>query len=285
MQQTLRRPVELQGVGLHSGKHVHLRLLPSPPHQGIEFVRTDLKGCPRVPANIQYIREIQRRTALVRDSAEVHTVEHLLAACYALSLTNLEIELDGEEIPGFDGSALEIYRAIEKAGIETQGFSQTPLVLKERIEIGDSQSPIQLTASPFPGGLHLTYILKYPHPLLSYQEQSILLTPENFAREIAPARTFVLAQEVEALRRAGLGKGATPSNTLVYSDQGVLENTLRFENEGARHKLLDLIGDLALLGHPLCAQITAIRSGHATNQQLVQKLQALLEAQLSLPSS
>lgn len=276
-QKTIQNVIEFRGKGLHSGKETILRLFPSAPNTGISFVRTDVEGSPIVFADVGAVREIQRRTALVNGRAEIHTVEHLMAPLYACSITNLRIEVEGEEIPGLDGSALVFYQEIQKVGICEQFVPVSSFELKESVSVVEQNSQVSLEAHPFREGLKLTYFLSYEHPSIGEQEFTVLLTEETFAQEIAPARTFVLEREVELLKKAGLGQGATYENTLVFGDQGVIQNSLRFPNECVRHKILDLLGDISLLNVRLKAHLVAKRSGHQTNLKLGLKLKELIQ--------
>lgn len=275
-QNTLQNSIDFRGIGLHSGTEALLRLIPSEVDTGIYFVRTDREGSPKVQADVTSVQEIQRRTAIVSGLAEVHTVEHLMSALYASAVTNLRIEIEGDEVPGLDGSALEFYRGIQKAGIQKQSKKATEFSIKEPITITDRNASVE--AYPCDEGLKLTYQLQYPQPWFPPQEYTLLLTKESFFREIAPARTFVLEPEVELLKKAGLGKGATVENTLVFNEKGVIQNTLRFPDECVRHKILDLIGDLSLLNIRLKAHVIAKRSGHHTNFKLALKIRELMKS-------
>ena len=273
MQRTLKAPVEYRGVGLHSGKEIKVVVRPAEAGTGVSFVRTDIVEQPVVRATGANMKARQRRTCIPDGRAEVYTCEHLLAALYALGVDNALVEIDGEEVPGLDGCALEFARALRDAGtVETR--SPRPLYsVKQPIYVREGQASI--VALPGSGKLTVEYHLDYATKNGAGAKQIVAfeLTPENFEREIAPARTFVFAHEVEALRAAGLGKGATPQNTLVMGPDGPAENTLRWDDELARHKILDLIGDLANAGLDLDAHIIATRSGHGLNMALVQRIQ------------
>jgi UDP-3-O-[3-hydroxymyristoyl] N-acetylglucosamine deacetylase/3-hydroxyacyl-[acyl-carrier-protein] dehydratase len=271
-QKTLSAPVTLDGVGLHTGAEVRVELRPAPEDHGVEFVRSDLPGAPRVRACIENLASEPRRTALVYGSARVHTVEHLMAVLHATGVTNLEVRLDGPELPGLDGSALPFYEAVKTAGIEAQAAPAQEIQLRGPIAV--RQHDASAVALSRPDGLRVSYTLEYPSPWIGTQFFAIDLDEDTFAREVAPARTFVLEEEVPKLRAAGLGKGASTQNTLVLSAQGPIENTLRFENECVRHKVLDLVGDLYLLGRRLCADVLATRSGHALNLELAKRISA-----------
>jgi UDP-3-O-[3-hydroxymyristoyl] N-acetylglucosamine deacetylase/3-hydroxyacyl-[acyl-carrier-protein] dehydratase len=273
-QRTLRTVVEFSGVGLHSGETIRTRILPAPQDHGVEFVRTDLPDASPIPANIAYHSAKERRTRLQRGNAEVDTVEHLLAVCRGLSIDNLTVELSGSEMPGLDGSALELMKLVQQAGIVEQAAEARIFRLDQPVYVREGNAT--LVALPTDkDALTLQYVASFDEPGVDGGSFQLELSPETFGREIAPARTFCLASEVEALRKAGFGKGATRENTVVLGDPSV---TLRLPGEPVRHKLLDLLGDLYLLGADLYAHIIATRSGHATNAELVRRLHDLMQA-------
>ncbi len=273
-QRTLRTPVEFSGVGLHSGQQVKGRMLPAPPDRGVEFVRTDLPGTDPIPARIAYHASKERRTRLVRGKAEVETVEHLLAACSGLGVDNVTVELSGAELPGLDGSARGFVELVQTAGIVDQAAEARVFKLDQPVYV--RQGGATLVALPSDrAALTLQYVASFEEPGVESGSLQIDVTPEAFVREIAPARTFCLASEVAALQAAGLGKGATRENTLVLGDP---QTKMRLASEPVRHKMLDLVGDLALLGADLHAHLIATRSGHATNAELVRRLFDLMQA-------
>jgi UDP-3-O-acyl N-acetylglucosamine deacetylase len=276
-QRTLRAPVELSGAGLHEGRPARARLLPAAPGAGVVFRRVDLAGRPEVKVGPAGISQGERRTRLVHDSAEVHTVEHLLAALLAAGLDNVLVELDGPELPGLDGSALPWAQALGRAGaVEQPGSRRT---LRRRRAAAVALDGASLAAIPIGrAALELSYTLDYTRQGLPVQHVEASLPGTDFLAEIAPARTFVLASEAEALRAAGLGRGSTPENTLVLDTGGrPVAGSLRFPDEPARHKMLDLLGDLALLGADLQARVVAVKSGHRSHHELVRRLAAELE--------
>ena len=272
-QRTLRTVAEFSGVGLHSGETVRARILPASVDHGIEFVRTDLPDAPPIPAKIAYHSAKERRTRLQRGGAEVDTVEHLLAVCRGLSIDNLTVELSGSEMPGLDGSALELMKLVQQAGIVEQPADALAFRLDQPVYVREGNAT--LVALPTDReGLTLQYVASFDEPGVDGGSFQLELSPETFGREIAPARTFCLASEVEVLQKAGLGKGATRENTVVLGDPSV---ALRLPGEPIRHKLLDLLGDLQLLGADLHAHLIATRSGHSTNAQLVRRLYDLMQ--------
>ncbi|MBK8976417.1 MAG: UDP-3-O-[3-hydroxymyristoyl] N-acetylglucosamine deacetylase [Planctomycetes bacterium] len=268
-----------RGVGLHTGRETTMELRPAEAGTGIVFVRTDVEGEPTVRAATAYLKTRERRTCLHHGQAEVFTVEHLLATLWALRVDNCEVMIDGEEAPGMDGSAREFVDAIRAAGIVEQRATRSTFRVSEPIYVRDGDA--SLVALPGDGGLQIDYNLDYPNGVgtLSSRRQTVSfrLSPETFAEQIAPARTFVFEHEVEPLVAAGLGKGANYQNTLVLGPGGVKENTLRTEDEPSRHKVLDLIGDLSIVSVDLDAHVIATRSGHGLNMQLVQALQEEIE--------
>jgi len=274
-QRTLRTAVEFSGVGLHSGDRIQARLLPAAQGTGIEFVRTDLPDAPSVPAHIAYHSPKDRRTRLLRSGAEIETVEHFLAACTGLCIDNLRVELSGSEFPGLDGSALPYLDLFKQAGAVEQREEAKIFKLDQPVYVRDGDAT--LVALPCEReGLTLQYVASFEEPGVEGGSFQMDLTPETFEAEIAPARTFCLASEVEALQAAGLGKGATKENTVVLGDP---ETEFRMPGEPVRHKMLDLLGDLHLLGAELSAHVIATRSGHKTNAELVRRLLDLMQAQ------
>ncbi|MBI5850421.1 MAG: UDP-3-O-[3-hydroxymyristoyl] N-acetylglucosamine deacetylase [Planctomycetes bacterium] len=280
-QRTLQREVEFRGIGLHTGREVRAILKPAEAGTGIEFVRNDLAGEPTVRASGAYLKTRERRTCLHHGQAEVFTVEHLLASLWAMRIDNVEVHVDAEEIPGMDGSAREFVEAIRAAGVSEQKATRHRFAVSAPIHVREGGASV--TVLPGEGGLSVDYNLDYPTGVgeLSGRRQSVSyrITPEVFEREVAPARTWVFEHEVEALRAAGLGKGANTANTLVVGPAGVKDNSMRWPDELARHKLLDLIGDLSLCGVDLDAHVVATRSGHGLNMQVVQRLLQEIEAQ------
>jgi UDP-3-O-[3-hydroxymyristoyl] N-acetylglucosamine deacetylase/3-hydroxyacyl-[acyl-carrier-protein] dehydratase len=273
-QHTLRTPVEVTGVGLHTGEETRVRVAPAPPDHGIEFVRTDIEDAPSVPALIGNQSPKDRRTRLVRDRVEVETVEHFLAACKGLGVDNLRVEMSGSEFPGVDGSAMPFVELLESGGLVEQKPEAKVFRLEEPVFVRDGNAT--LVALPTEKDvLTLQYVASFEEPGVESGSYQFDIDPETFKSEIASARTFCLASEVEALQAAGLGKGATRDNTVVLGDP---DTKLRMDGEPVRHKMLDLVGDLSLLGSDLIAHVIATRSGHATNAELVRRLLAIIEA-------
>jgi UDP-3-O-[3-hydroxymyristoyl] N-acetylglucosamine deacetylase len=268
---TIGRPVGIDGSGVHSGKPVHLDLLPSGSGQ-VVFRRTDLGGAEMGldPANV----ESRNSTTLVGERFRVRTVEHFLAALSGLGLGSLTVALDAEEMPILDGSALPFVRAIEQAGIVDAGKSAPALRIVRTLTLIDGDAWVRLEPDPSAQGLTLEYTIVYDHPLIGSQTLALPLTPEVFSAEIAPARTFGFLQDVEGLHRRGLALGASTANTVVLDERGLVNPPLRFPDEFVRHKLLDLAGDLALLGRPLAGRAAAFKAGHRLHLETVRRLLA-----------
>lgn len=276
-QRTIGRAGSISGVGLHTGVATTLTFRPAPPDWGVRFFRVDLPDSPQIPVTVACTASAQRRTTLERGGVELHTVEHVLAAVAGLGIDNLAIEVDANEVPEVDGSALPFVRLLKECGIVEQERPRSVYRLRQPTCVGDASAGIMA----FPcDGLELSYTLDYGHPILRRSTVSVRLDPETFEREVAGARTFCLKEEADALRAQGLGKGATLENTIVVTRDGVLnEGPLRFPDEFARHKLLDLVADLSLLGMALEARIVANRSGHALNRELVGRIADMRETE------
>jgi UDP-3-O-[3-hydroxymyristoyl] N-acetylglucosamine deacetylase / 3-hydroxyacyl-[acyl-carrier-protein] dehydratase len=276
-QRSIQREGEVVGVGLHSGAQTRVRLKPAPAGAGVAFVRVDLPGKPRIPADHRHLGRRPRCTALAGEGgAEVHTVEHLLACCTGLGVDNLVVEIDGPECPGLDGSAREFLALIDACRPVEQDAPREELVVDRPVAVS-SGDDVALTALPAREGLTVGYTLDYGVAEPGRQHVSFRMTPQVFREQVAGARTFCLASEADALRKANLGKGATTKNTLVFGEDGVVENELRWPDEPARHKLLDLLGDLFLVGADVRATLLAHRTGHEANQDLVRALRSQAE--------
>ncbi|MFH1857454.1 MAG: UDP-3-O-acyl-N-acetylglucosamine deacetylase [Candidatus Omnitrophota bacterium] len=272
LQKTIQQEVALEGIGLHSGQRVRIVFKAAPVGHGIQFVRVDLPGHPRINVTIANVVDAEthlRRSSVGEGGVEVQTVEHLMAALFALEIDNLLIETDGIELPGLDGSALGFLETLRQGGVEIQEKSRHSFRVREPIWVKQNGASIAVFPSE---GFRISYALSYHHPRLKSQFYEFVLNGSNFAAEVIPSRTFVLEQEIEYLKKHGLGRGATFENTLVLGEKGILHNTLRFEDEFVRHKILDLVGDLYLLGYPIEGHIIAYRSGHSLNLQLLRKL-------------
>ena len=258
-QRTLRRSISCTGIGLHSGHKVTLSLRPAPADFGIRFRRTDLDGA-EIPATVQHLAGIQYATGLARDTGSVETVEHLLAALVSLGIDNVIIELNTPEVPIMDGSAAPFVYLIHEAGVKRLAAPRKYLKVRKAMVLSDGDKRIALYPSDH---FKVTYSIAFDHPLLRHQSRTIRISEESFIDEIAPARTFGFLKEVEMLRQQGLTLGGSLENAIVIGDTGVLNSALRFEDEFVRHKILDVIGDLALVGHRIIGHVVAHRGGHA----------------------
>jgi UDP-3-O-acyl N-acetylglucosamine deacetylase len=276
-QVTICAPAEISGIGLHSGQVARLVLRPAPADTGIVFRRVDLAGRPELPARTALIDIQPRRTALRHGDAEVNTCEHLLAAAWALGVDNLVAEIDGAELPGCDGSAKAFADALIQSGLTRQPSPRRTFALSEPCaHIAGGRS---IVALPHGQGLRVTYV--YAPEDGAFGGPNVFdcqVTPQGFLEQIAPARTFVTLAEAERARAAGLGLGATYDNTLVWNAGEVLHNTLRYPDEPARHKALDVIGDLALCSRRLQAHVIAQRTGHWENLALARRIEELIAA-------
>ncbi len=267
-QRTLRRSVSCCGIGLHSGRKVTLRVKPAPADHGIRFRRLDLNGL-EVPAEADRIARLSYATGLAQDAASVGTVEHLLAAFVGLGIDNATVELNAAEVPIMDGSAASFVYLVHEAGVKTLKAGRRFLKVIRPVALSKGDKRIAVYPSDH---FKVTYSISFDHPLLRHQSRTQEITEESFAEEIAPARTFGFLKEVEQLRQKGLALGGSLDNAIVLGETGVLNNTLRFEDEFVRHKILDVIGDLALVGHPIIGHVVAHRAGHALHAGFAHKL-------------
>jgi len=268
-QQTLALGFERSGVGLHSGSIAQVRVLPAEVGQGRYFVRTDLPESPIIPALIVQLHQTRRSTELAQGSASVRTVEHLLAALSGMGVDNARIEIDGAEVPLLDGSAKDWAIAIAQSGVVLQPGDRSVYSLTEPIWVHYRDAFVAALPAP---QLRFSYGIDFELAAIGQQWHTWLPEQESFESAIAPARTFGLAHEIDHLRSLGLIKGGSLENALVCSSEGWLNPPLRFSNEPVRHKLLDLIGDLSLLGSSPCAHILAYKASHQLHAQLAQRL-------------
>lgn len=266
-QRTLRRPISCAGIGLHSGNKVTLSLKPAPADTGIRFRRTDL-GNLEIPATVSNLASMQYATGLACDAGSVETVEHLLAALVSLGIDNVYVELNHSEVPIMDGSASPFIYLIHEAGVKRLAAPRRYLKVVRPIALSRGDKRIALYPSDH---FKVTYSISFDHPLLRHQSRTLHITEESFCDEIAPARTFGFLKEVEMLRQNGLALGGSLDNAVVLGETGVL-NALRFEDEFVRHKILDVIGDLALVGYPIIGHLVAHRGGHALHTEFATKI-------------
>ena len=296
-QRTVRNSKSCNGIGLHTGVESTITFHPAPEDYGIRFMRSDIKNSPEIKADIDHVVDISRGTTIEEKNVRIHTVEHALAAVTGLQIDNVLIELNSKEPPVMDGSAKDFVDALLDAGPIFQDKKRKVLVIDRAVNYTDYYRDIDIHVIPS-DRFRVTFLVEYPLPALGTQYEAIYNMEEDFAVEVAPARTFCFLSEVEMLREQGLIKGGALDNALVIVDKeidkneierlrnlfGIEENiihgvngvlngkVLRFKNEPVRHKTLDLIGDLALLGFPIKGHVTAARAGHASNVEFVKKL-------------
>lgn len=272
-QQTLAQVATLTGFGYWSGKDVRVELRPAAIDTGLLFVRSDLAPHMRITAGAHNRLEAPRRTTLAAGNAQVEMVEHILAALYGLQIDNCEIWVDQPEMPGFDGSSLAIVEAIDAAGVVPQEAPCKRLIISEVTRVGDDDSWVEARPIKNGSGLSVKYRLDYgPECPIGRETIELKVTPKTFRTELASARTFLLEEEANWLRSRGLGTRVTNKDLLIFGPTGLIDNTLRFENECVRHKALDLVGDLALAGCELVGHVIAHRSGHRLNAELVKTI-------------
>ena len=271
-EQTLAAPIEFSGVGLHTGQPAAMRLLPAPAGKGIVFRRVDLDNF-ELRADVGSVERVAYATTLMSHGVWISTVEHLLSALYALGIDNTIIELDNFEVPILDGSALPYTEAIEKAGIVRLDAPRNYMRIEKPFIMEENGKTLAIYPSDV---LSLEYEIGFKHPLIGHQKLEVKITPENYRTMIASARTFGFYHEVEALQAAGLVRGGSLENAIVLTETGMLnETSLRYPDEFVRHKILDLLGDFALVGPQVLGRLTANRAGHALHTRFVG---ALLES-------
>ncbi|MCH9610456.1 MAG: UDP-3-O-acyl-N-acetylglucosamine deacetylase [Chlamydiales bacterium] len=266
-QRTLKRPVSYSGIGIHKGKKVSMRFVPAPANSGICFKRTDLPGHPTIPANLEYVQQTDRSTTIGIGDCQVHTVEHVLAPLHACGIDNLVIEVSDMEPPVGDGSSLPFLAMIKEAGIEELDELVQILPLETAIHLTKGRTHIvALPCDTF----KISYTLHYPQvPIIKCQYHTLDVNAQSFEKELAPCRTFALYEEISFLMERGLIRGGSLENAVVIKDDVVISKEgLRFADEMVRHKILDVVGDLMLVGFPFTAHIVAICSGHETNVQM-----------------
>lgn len=266
---TVQRPVETSGVGLHSGVPVHIRILPAPVSTGIVFLRTDLENF-AIPASWRHVARVSYATSLMRQGVLLSTTEHLLSVFYSMGIDNAYVEIDNLEVPILDGSGQPFVELIQNAGVRQYRRKRRYLRIRRPVSVEDRGKRISILPAE---SFRLTCETDFPHPLVGRQSLELEVTPERYAAEIAPARTFGFEYELGQMRDMGLIRGATLDNAVCFTREGVLNpGGLRMADECCRHKALDLIGDLALLGRPLLGHVIAERAGHAMHAALVARI-------------
>ena len=268
-QTTLAAEASYTGIGLHSGREVHMVLKPAPADTGLVFVRTDLEGQPQIHATASNVTSTMRATTVEENGCKVFTIEHLMSAFHALRIDNCYIEIDAEEPPVADGSSLAFFQKMKDAGVTELAAERKEIVIDKVYRIDDEEHNRFVMVLPY-DGFRVSFTSVNPHKLIGVQYENFEISPDIYKREIAPARTIAYEQEIEALRNMGLGLGGTLESVIVYNDGGWL-NPLHFEDELVRHKILDVIGDLRLAG-PIRGHVIAVASGHALNTNLAKKL-------------
>ncbi len=269
---TLAKPVSYQGVGLHSGKNVHIEFRPAPAGTGIVILRTDLPGTPEIHAVAENVTSTLRATTVEENGNKVFTIEHMMSALHALRIDNCYIALDAEEPPVADGSSLTYFRLLKSAGRTEQDRERKEIVIDRVFRIDDEKTGRFVLVLPY-DGFRVSFTSVNPHKLIGIQYEDFLVDEAVYEKEIAPARTIAYEGEIRQLREMGLGLGGTMENVIVYNDDGWL-NPLHFDDELVRHKILDVIGDLRLAGI-IRGHIIAAASGHALNTQLAKKIAAV----------
>jgi UDP-3-O-[3-hydroxymyristoyl] N-acetylglucosamine deacetylase len=262
-QQTLAREVSCAGLGVHSGKSVKVTVKPAPVNHGIQFIRTDLPGRPRIPAHFNQVVDTSLATVIGAEGAIVSTIEHLMAAFAGLGIDNALVEIDAYEVPIMDGSAAPFTRMLRSGGTAAQSGPKCYFIIKEPISIEASGKSVTI----YPAAAYrITCTIDFQHPLIQRQTYALDVTPDGFEKEISAARTFGFLHEVEYMKRYGLARGGSLDNAVVISEEGVInESGLRYPDEFVRHKVLDCLGDFSLLGMSILGHIVTHRSGHAFN--------------------
>jgi UDP-3-O-[3-hydroxymyristoyl] N-acetylglucosamine deacetylase/3-hydroxyacyl-[acyl-carrier-protein] dehydratase len=266
---TIKEEISLSGVGIHTGQKADVRFKPAEPDHGIVFVRVDLPGSPSVPADIDFVTDVVRGTTLQRGPAIVHTVEHVLATAYGMGIDNLIIEIDESELPVGDGSANDYTRAFLRAGIQEQDKEKKYFTPSRVINYKKGKTELIIIPSD---KLTVSATIHYSSKMLNAQFLKLEIDADTYINEISPARTYCFEKEIKDIKDWGLGKGGTFENTIVIGENSITNTKLRFEDEFVRHKILDIMGDLYLLGMPLKADVIAVRSGHSSNIELAKKL-------------
>jgi UDP-3-O-[3-hydroxymyristoyl] N-acetylglucosamine deacetylase len=277
-QRTLRTTIKATGVGLHTGVRVVLVLRPAPPDTGVVFHRVDLQPPVSIAADAAHVGDTRLSSTLKRDGASISTVEHLMSALAGLGIDNLHVDVAGPEIPIMDGSAGPFVFLLQSAGIVEQDAPKRYLRVLLPVEVKDGDKWARF--DPF-NGFKLDFTIDFPHPMFGTENRNVVIdfAEHSYVKEVARARTFGFMQEVEAMRAAGLGLGGSLQNAIVLDEHRVLNSEgLRYDNEFVKHKVLDAIGDLYLLGHPLIGQYTAFKSGHGLNNAVARALQARPDA-------
>ncbi len=269
-QRTLRDDVGCTGIGLHSGEKVRLTIRPAPPDTGIKFIRRDIAGYPIIDAHFDNVTDTNLSTTISNNGYRVSTIEHLMAAFFGLGIDNARVELDGPEVPAMDGSSAPFIFLLKSVGIKEQAEPKRFIVIKRAFKLEDGNKSIKVSPSK---ELKITYTIDFHHPMLRNQTYELSFSGKDFIEEISRARTFGFLKDVRILRENGLAMGGSLDNAIVIDDFKIInEDGLRYQDEFVRHKILDFIGDLAILGSPVIGHFEVQKSGHFLNQFMLRKL-------------
>ena len=269
-QRTLMNEVGCTGIGLHTGEKVKINLRPAPPNSGIKFVRTDLKGHPEVEVRFDNVFDTTLATTIGTNGCKVSTIEHLMAAFFGLGIDNAVVELDGPEVPIMDGSAAPFVFLIKSGDVREQKSPKQFIIIKKPFKVDDGNRSVCIYPSK---ELKITYMIDFQHPLLRNQEYELTFSGRDFIREISTARTFGFMKDVETLKKNGFARGGSLDNAVVIDDFRIInEGGLRFDDEFVRHKILDFIGDISIVGSPIIGHFVIKKSGHFLNQHMLRKL-------------
>jgi len=269
-QRTLMNEVGCTGIGLHTGEKVKINIRPAPANSGIKFVRTDLKGRPEVEVRFDNVFDTTLATTIGTNGCKVSTIEHLMAAFFGLGIDNAVVELDGPEVPIMDGSAAPFVFLIKSGDVREQKSPKQFIIIKKPFKVDDGNRSVCIYPSK---ELKITYMIDFQHPLLRNQEYELTFSGRDFVREISTARTFGFMKDVETLKKNGLARGGSLDNAVVIDDFRIInEDGLRFDDEFVRHKILDFIGDISIVGSPIIGHFVVKKSGHFLNQLMLRKL-------------
>lgn len=275
-QRTLERPVRCEGIGLHTGEKVAMTLYPAPANRGVIFRRADLPSAPTIEARPEHVVDTQYATTIAKNGASVKTIEHLMSALAGMGVDNVQVDLTGPEVPILDGSAAPFVELLRQAGLRRQFAPKTFLKVRQPITVEVGTRSLRIVPSQ---RLKVIYTMCFDHPVLGEQTVAMEVGRDRYAREVAPSRTYGFVRDLDMLSRLGLAKGGSLENAVVIGEDGVLNGPLRFPDELVRHKILDLLGDLYLLGKPLVGTIIAHGAGHQLHLQLVHRIQQHLGAE------
>jgi UDP-3-O-[3-hydroxymyristoyl] N-acetylglucosamine deacetylase len=275
-QRTLERPVECEGIGLHTGERAVMVLRPAPANRGVFFRRMDLAGTPTILARPESVVDTKYATTIANDGASVRTIEHIMSALAGMGVDNIQVDLTGPEVPIMDGSALPFVELLRKAGLRRQFAPKTFLKVRQPIAVEVGTRSLRIVPSQ---RLKVIYTMCFDHPILGEQTSAMDVGRERYVRDVAPSRTFGFVRDLDMLQRMGLAKGGSLENAVVVGEDGILNGPLRFPDELVRHKILDLLGDLYLLGKPLVGTIIAQGAGHQLHLALVRRIQEQLEGE------